>query len=202
MTGHFQFAAVRFINASPLLGTADIFNDDPPTVPLVSGHAYGDVTGDVPVLRGTNSLTYIGATMLEQDVLALDARHTNVFAVDIADEPTLLTVLPDRRSVETFAKFTMIYAANNQTGVDFYIVDADAGLEDQLPSALNLQISALVERDLAAGSYDLYITPNGEQTVIAGPYRIDIALGDIVDLVVIDNLGDPAIVDFVPIPLP
>ena len=59
-----------------------------------------------------------------------------------------------------------------------------------------------VDRELAAGSYDLYIGQGVERTVITGPYTIDVALGDIVDFVVIDNLADPATVDIIPIPLP
>ena len=41
----------------------------------------------------------------------------------------------------------------------------------------------------------------GEKTVIAGPYRLDVALGDVVDFIVYDNV-DPATADIVLIPNP
>ena len=96
----------------------------------------------------------------------------------------------------------MLYASTNQVGTDIYIVDADADITDEFPSAINLDVGFFAELQFVAGSYDIYVTPTGEKTVITGPYRMDLALGDIFDIIVLDNLADPAIVDILPIPLP
>jgi hypothetical protein len=47
----------------------------------------------------------------------------------------------------------------------------------------------------------LYLTPNGEKTVLAGPVAFSPVLGDIVYYIDYDNV-DPAIADIVEIPLP
>ena len=47
---------------------------------------------------------------------------------------------------------------------------------------------------LAAGSYDLYVTEFGEKVALAGPYRLDVAIGDVVDLIVVDTM-DPTVLD-------
>ena len=55
--------------------------------------------------------------------------------------------------------------------------------------------------ELQEGGFDLYLTTPGEKTVIAGPVRLDLALGDIVDVIALDNV-DPAIADIVFVPDP
>ena len=47
---------------------------------------------------------------------------------------------------------------------------------------------------LEAGSYDIYITETADKTVLAGPYRLDTILGDIVDFAAVDAV-DPAVLD-------
>ena len=47
---------------------------------------------------------------------------------------------------------------------------------------------------LGAGSYDVYLTEFNDKTVLAGPYRLDLALGDIVDMAAVDTV-DPAVLD-------
>ncbi len=54
---------------------------------------------------------------------------------------------------------------------------------------------------IGAGSFDIYLTTAGEKTVLAGPLRIDPVIGDIIDLIALDNV-DPAIADLAIIPLP
>ena len=47
---------------------------------------------------------------------------------------------------------------------------------------------------LAAGSYDLYIAETAQKVALAGPYRLDVAVGDVVDLIVVDTM-DTAVLD-------
>jgi hypothetical protein len=56
-------------------------------------------------------------------------------------------------------------------------------------------------RNCAADSLDIYVTTVGEKTVLAGPTRLDAATGDVFEAIIYDNV-DPAIVDFVLVPLP
>ncbi|MEM1173846.1 MAG: hypothetical protein AAGI27_03450, partial [Pseudomonadota bacterium] len=41
-----------------------------------------------------------------------------------------------------------------------------------------------------SGSFDIYVAPLGERTAIAGPFDIDLTLGDVVDIALFDT-ADP-----------
>ena len=43
------------------------------------------------------------------------------------------------------------------------------------------------------------LPPAGEKTILAGPLQIDVVLGDVVEIIFIDNT-DPAVVDFLILP--
>ena len=43
-----------------------------------------------------------------------------------------------------------------------------------------------VVTQLAAGSFDLYLTVTGEKTIVAGPVQVDLVLGDVVTAIVYD----------------
>lgn len=201
-------STVRFHHISQALATADVYNDDPMMFPpIVTGHAFGDVTGDIPVAAGLNSLTYTGtgdtATILFEDALSLaGGSRTDYFVVGETDALSSFATFSDRRPVETFVKFSFLHAAFNHPAIDFYIVDADTDISDQLPLLFGVPAGTQpLSSNLQAGSFDLYVTVSGEKTVIAGPVRMDIALGDIVNYIALDNV-DPAIADLVLIPLP
>jgi len=199
---------VRFHHASMALATADIYNDDPATSRLiVSNHAFGNVTGDIPVFADLNTFTYTAAgdtavVLFENEFLSPAAARTNYYIVGETDGLRAIAAIADRRPVETLVKFNFLHAAFNHDIIDFYIVEADSDIEEQSPLLFGLpEGSAPLQTGLLAGSFDIYMTVAGEKTVIAGPARMDIALGDIVELIALDNV-DPAIADLVFVPPP
>ena len=199
---------VRFHHATMALATADIYNDDPAMFPpIVMNHAFRDVTGDIPVLDGTNSLTYTAAgdtavILFENDLIPSTSGRISYYIVGETDNLGAISTIADRRPVETLVKFSFLHAAYNHTLIDFYIVEADGDIADVIPSLFGVPPgTAPLTSNLRAGSFDLYMTVSGEKTVITGPVRMDVALGDIVDVIAYDNV-DPAIADLVFIPLP
>jgi hypothetical protein len=54
---------------------------------------------------------------------------------------------------------------------------------------------------LEAGSYDLYATPAASKTPIAGPSRLELADGDVVEVILLDTV-DPATPEFFIVPAP
>ena len=97
----------------------------------------------------------------------------------------------------------MLNASVTNPSIDLYIKERDDPLvEGDLPSFLRIQISlSSPQLQRSAGSYDIYVTGPGTKDVLAGPYPIDLALGDVVFLVAVDNV-DPSTVDILDVSLP
>jgi len=55
--------------------------------------------------------------------------------------------------------------------------------------------------ELKADSYDVYLTVSLTKDILAGPYPIDVALGDVVDLIALDS-ADPNITLINNLPVP
>ena len=78
----------------------------------------------------------------------------------------------------------------------FYAVAPGATVDGAIPFRAGLGPGqANLASGVAAGSYDLYVTESGESVVLAGPIRIDVALGDVLDLVAFDAATASAIPD-------
>ncbi len=203
---------MRFFNASigfaePALA-ADIYIEDPLVTALVSDHAFGDFTGDIEVSAGVIPLTYttalnIGSILIDTDVTVVAGTHTHYYVVrDSAGADVVLAYRPNRRSIETAAGLGIINTSTNHPAIDLYVVEAGTGIAEAFPALLNLTLGSIpIQRLVAAGNFDLYVTTFAEKTELAGPIPLDAALGDVIDLIIYDKV-DPAFVDLVSIPLP
>lgn len=182
-------------------GTSDIYDDVDLTSLVVSGHAYRDLTAAFPVAAGILNSNYTpsgetSVVSLENSVaLALDS-HYRLTAVGGNGEYFGVNTFLNRRSIDTAAKLLLLQTTLNYDLSDLYIVDADTTIDDQSPFRVLVSRVATPVSFLAAGSYDLYITDFGEKVPLAGPYRLDLALGDVVDLTVFDT-ADPAVLEIV-----
>ena len=200
-------STLRFFHTSMALATADIYGDEAVTTLLVSDHAFGNVTGDIPVAPGANLITYTtagdtGVILFEDQVPLFPGTHYQFYVVGETDALSTILASPDRRSVETRVKFSFLHTATNHASIDVYVILADTEITDKLPIIAALTVgSARVSINLQPGSYDLYLTPAAEQTIITGPVGFDPALGDIVEVIALDAV-DPASADIVFTPLP
>lgn len=197
----------RFIHASMDLATSDIYLDEMLTNLILMDHAFGDISGDLPVPDGSQTLRYTptGSTasiLLEDTATFFGGAILDIIAVGQTDALSTLVRAPDRASVSTLVKFSLLHTANNHPVVDVYIVEADSDITEQFPVFAGVSPNiATASTNLAAGSQDLYVTVSNEKTVIAGPIRMDTVNGDIVDVLVLDTV-DPATADVVFIPPP
>ncbi|NCF15895.1 MAG: hypothetical protein GWP62_11335, partial [Gammaproteobacteria bacterium] len=73
--------------------------------------------------------------------------------------------------------------------------------EEEFPRTVAVYrlMSDLIKLD--AGSYDIYLTDRATKTVLAGPYQIDLALGDVVELLAVDTV-DPTVLELTDVPVP
>ena len=194
---------VQFINASIDLGTSDIYDDELLTSAsrLVDDHAYLDVSDELEIAAAANTFYYTPgeattAVTLETTLAAFNGSRYRIVAAGVADAFFAIPLLPDRRPVATFAKLVLLQVSNNFDLVNVYAVEAGTGIDDANPVSFGLptgQSPAPVA--LPAGSYDIYITELTEVVPLAGPYRLDLVLGDVVDFIIVDTVGDPTVLD-------
>ncbi|MCG8369932.1 MAG: hypothetical protein MJA32_05390, partial [Proteobacteria bacterium] len=102
-----------------------------------------------------------------------------------------------------YAKLLFYQTALDNALVDVYLLPADETIEDDdNPIAGVLPTPSLTPPiPVQAGAYDLFLTPAGERTTLAGPVRIDVVDGDVVEMVILDT-ADPAVAELKPFPAP
>ncbi len=128
--------------------------------------------------------------------MTLAGSRFNYYLTVLSDAVEGRQVPVDRRSIETIARLTFFHSAINHDFVDLYVVDAGTTIDDVLPRqialAYGLQTAPLA---LDAGSYDIYVTTLAEKTILDGPVSLDVALGDVVEAVLLDRV-DPSLAEF------
>ena len=73
-------------------------------------------------------------------------------------------------------------------------------IDDELPIFRGYSSRAINSPlEVAAGVYDFYLTGLDDKEIVAGPYRLDVANGDVIDMVVFDTT-DPAVLEISVIP--
>ena len=192
---------IQFINASMDLGTADIYDDEmlTPESLLVANHTYLDVSDELEIAAAENTFYYTPsgpttAVTLETTLTTLNGIRYRVVAAGVADAFSGIPLIPDLRSIETRVKLLPLQVSNNFEFVNVYAVEADTSIDDANPVSIRLPTGQSSAVGLPAGSYDIYITEFAEKVALAGPYRIDVALGDVVDFIIVDTV-DPAVLD-------
>jgi hypothetical protein len=202
-------STARFFHASTALLKADIYNDETLMAPpIVTDHDFGEFTDDLDLPAGTNLLFYtdptnMGAPLLDGQVTVFETAHKNVYAVGDVDSLQTIEDFPDRRSVETLAKFSALNTAINHPAVNLYVVRTGVDIVDVSPTFIGLIVGDLPQFiTLTEGDFEMYITAFGDKTVITGPIPLDSMFGDVFEYVIYDNVLDPMTVDLVSIPLP
>ena len=199
---------IRFIHSAYTLETVDIYDDELLTNLVVPDVQFKVATAnlDTTSVAKTYYFTPVSsqATVLfDQGVSALaPGTFGHVYLLGDIDAWGANTLIPDRASSSISVKLRIFHASRNYQLFDVYLKDRGEPIveEDQpLFSAAYSFPSRLVQ--LVAGSYDIYLTEPGNKTEISAPYQIDVALGDIVDLVAVDTV-DPLTIEIVDVPVP
>ena len=200
---------VRFIHGARTLPAVDIYSDETLTDLVAGNIALAGATGDIATVAEETTwyFTPAGSTatvLFEEGVGAPPpSTPTVLYLTGDTDLWRGVNLLQDRASVSTQAKVSLYHSAFNADSIDLYILDRGAELTDEtFPTVGRLQYGlASGTVALAAGSYDVYVTEFANDTVVGGPYPLDVALGDVVFLMGIDAI-DPGNVEIVDISLP
>ena len=186
---------LRVIQGSLALPAADVYDDEALTSLFVGNLGFGDTTANLPV-SGEELIYYFtptgstGAILFQRSVGARSpGTRTQMFVVGEADSYAASVFAPDRASYPSAVRLFLTNASSNAGSIDVYVLDRGETItEDTLARAFRIQ-TGLTTQSLSfpAGSYDLYVTPGGEKTVLAGPFEIDAVLGDVIELVALDT---------------
>ena len=185
---------IRFLHASQDLGVADIFIDDPLTTPVIEDQDFRGISAEIEIAEGALPVTYtafdnIGTILVDNDLSIPAGARIDYYVVGEGASPVSVAAVPDRRSVETFARFTLVYAETNHASLDFYTVAVGTDIAEQTPRYVGMTVGLdPLASQLVAGSIDMYLTETGEKTVVVGPIQLDLALGDVVTAIVYDTV--------------
>lgn len=197
----------RFIHGTTDLGTSDIYDDAALLNRIVENLAYGDITADIDLAVGDVPITAtapgnVGAIQFTGTLATIAGGRVNYYLGELAGEIIGTPVRFDRRSIETVARLTFFHSSTNHRSVDVYVVDAGTAIDDAIPRLREqIYLQQIAPIALSAGSYDVYITTSGEKTVLEGPIRLDAALGDVYEAVLLNRV-DPSLVELKFFPSP
>jgi len=192
---------VEFVNGSLAIDTVDIYEDALLNSQIVAGHAYKDVSAELALAVGQNPVLYTPTTLLSpvliDDVVGFIRGHRGrVVAYGPLDALEIKPYLPERRSIETQASLHLFNAAINFDFLNVYVLDADESIDGNLPTrAVFPSGTAASVIGLTDGSFDIYVTAFNDPEILAGPIRIDVALGDVLGGMIFDTV-DPAELEF------
>lgn len=198
---------IRFIQAAKTLANADVYDDEMLTNIILPNHAFGDITGDLDTIPDQVTYTYTvvgnsGAPLLTSGNIAAPGRRYDFVAVQTDAGFLGQGTVADRRAITIFARFKVNHLAFDNQGIDMYVLpDGEVIDVDTLPNSLLVYTLATPPLALETGSYDIYLTVTGDQTVIAGPVDLDITVGEFVEAFIFDTV-DPAVPELRIVPLP
>jgi len=191
-------ANLRVVHDSADAPAVDVLANDSET-PAISNLAFPDFTDYLNLPAATYNFKVVGAGTLTPAVIDADVPLANgmeytLLAVGaLADiEPLLLT--DNNRSVATEAKVRLVHGSSLAGDVDIYVLPEGAELVDQAPAFSDVPFKAETGYvSLAAGSYDVIITPANTPSTQAIKVTVDLAAGGIYTAIARDgeNLTTP-----------
>ena len=201
-------------------GAAELFDVNTPTglrvghlspdAPLVDVYAnqaelladvpFPDVTDILEVTPGTYTVevspadAYPGTVVIGPADIPLDAgTTTDVLAVNVLASIEPLVLSDDRRSVATNAKVRIVHASPTAQDVDIYVTAPGTDINTVDPTLTTVAFKANTGYiPLAAGDYEVTVTPTGTKTAAIGPAALSIEDGGVYTAIARDPLPGQA----------
>ena len=189
---------VRVVHASPDAPAVDVVVNDNFAQPLVRAIAFPAATPFVEVPGGRYNVKVTpagnpGVIAIAANLAFAAGAEYSIFAVGrlAAIEPLVLR--DDRRRVATQAKVRILHAAPTAGAVDLYVVARGASIAQATPAFSAVPFKANTGYvSLAAGQYDVVVTPAGSKSAAIGPATITVAANGIYTLAARDAAGGGA----------
>ena len=198
---------LQFVNGAASEGAVDVYHEPEGgalTTPLFANVPVGGVTPPVefsaaddlaPIDVTVTSAGAPGTILLEQSLVFADARATQEIIVGTQASTTLQIApqLTSRRRIADSARLSLYNAIAQQEVVDLYLLEPGATFDRATSPPLGNNApfgQSLPQFRIDPGAYTFYIVRDSDDTVLLGPVDVDLAAGDVVQLVTIDT-ADP-----------
>jgi hypothetical protein len=111
-----------------------------------------------------------------------------LIAGGISPDFQTVVALVDRQPSDSAAKIAFYQTSNNYDFLNLYLVDQGETIDGQSPSRIGFPPFATSPAlSVVPGNYDAYVTEFGATDVLAGPVNVNVALGDVIELIVFDT---------------
>jgi trimeric autotransporter adhesin len=162
-------AHLRVVHASANAPAVDVLANNG-TTPAISNLAFPDATDYLNLPAATYNFKVVPTGTLTPAVINADVPLANgssytLLAVNQLSAIESLLATDNLRKVATEARIRLIHASTLAANVDIYVVAAGASIANATPNFANVPFKADTGYvSLAAGNYDVIITPTGTKT--------------------------------------
>jgi hypothetical protein len=165
------------------------------TSAAISNLAFPDFTGyvNLPAATYNFKVTPTGTltpAVINADVPLANGEQYTLLAVGAVANIEPLLLVDNNRSVATEAKVRLVHGSTLAGNVDIYVLPNGTSTANQSPAFANVPFKANTGYvSLAAGKYDVIITPAGQPSIAAIKATLDFKAGDIYTAVARDGVN-------------
>jgi hypothetical protein len=188
-------ASIRVGHLSADAPAVDVVVNDDFEDPAVSGLVYPQLTAYLAVAPGDYNFKVVDSASQAITAIDLDktleiGRSYSVLAVNALSSIEPLELADDNRSVATHARVRLIHAAPAAGDVDVYVTAPDADITATSPALADVPFKANSGYiALAAGAYEISVTPAGDNQTVAINAELALEAGDVYTIIARDAPG-------------
>jgi hypothetical protein len=178
-------AQLRVIHASPDAPAVDVVVNDNFGAPVLEDVPFPAVSDYLTVPGGAYNVKVTpannpGVIVIDANVTLDAGKRYSAYATGPLATIAPYVLVDDNRSVATAAKVRIVHTAPSAGAVDVYVTAPGASIATAAPALTNVPFRAESGYlSLAAGSYDVTVTPTGTKTAAIGPATITLANGGV-----------------------
>jgi hypothetical protein len=193
---------LRLMHGAFATGNVDLYADDDFTSALVTDLGFNEISAQIGI--GTSLMPYTvtptgapGVFLLESSLTLTAGTRNSAFLVGKPADLRLIAFTDNHRPIETVGRFRLMQLAANAPLVDLYVYLPGENVSDVVPRFFSLPFLATTGyANLSEGTYQVAITLPNVKDIIGGPFTLDLAFGDVVELAVLDTV-EPTAFDIV-----
>jgi hypothetical protein len=198
-------ARVRVIHSSPDAPAVQVIANNNFGAPLVPSLSFPNATPffDVPGATYNLKVTPVGnngLVAINADVTLAAGREYSTYAVGPLATIAPLVLTDDRRRVATQARVRIVHASPSAGNVDLYVLAPGTALATAAPAFTNVAFKADTGYvSLAAGTYEVSVTPTASKTAAIGPVSIRLENGGVYTVAARDAAGGGTPLNVIPL---